>query len=68
MSSALLNGTMSSQEAAEYLSVSLATLKRWRGSGSGPEYIQLSERIIRYRQVDLDGWILKRRMNGQKKE
>ena len=61
MTSALLNGTMNTIEAAEYIGVSVVTLKRWRGKGQGPEYIEISDRIIRYRQTDLDSWILSKR-------
>jgi excisionase family DNA binding protein len=66
MTSALLTGTMNSLEAAEYLGVSVATLKRWRGQEAGPPYIQMGERLIRYRQTDLDRWILSnRKENGE---
>lgn len=65
MTSALLSGTMNSLEASHYLGVSIATLKRWRGKDEGPAYIRLSERIIRYRQTDLDRWIISSKQNGQ---
>ena len=64
MTSALLSGTMNTVQAAEYLSVSEATMKRWRSNGTGPEYIRLGERIIKYRQTDLDRWLIERRMSG----
>ena len=65
MTSALLAGTMTSLEAAKHLGVSLATLKRWRAAGSGPEFIRMGERIIRYRETDLDRWIISSKQNGQ---
>jgi excisionase family DNA binding protein len=52
---------MTTLEAAEYLGVSAATLKRWRGKKEGPEYMRLGERIIRYRSSDLDRWLLQAR-------
>jgi len=58
MTSALLSGTMNTAAAAEYVGVSEATLKRWRGNNTGPEYLRLGERIIKYRQTDLDRWLI----------
>ena len=66
MTSALLTGTMNTVEAARHLGVSVATLKRWRSNGQGPSYIRLSSAIIRYRETDLDRWILSSRQDGQK--
>ena len=57
MRSALLNGAMTTAEAARYLEMSEATLKRWRSQGIGPDFIRLGMRKIRYRQDDLDRWL-----------
>ena len=57
MRSALLNGAMTTTEAAKYLELSEATLKRWRSKGTGPKYFRLGQRKVRYRQEDLDGWL-----------
>lgn len=38
-------------EAAALLSVGVRTLERWRREGSGPVYLQLSRKTIRYRQT-----------------
>ena len=38
-------------EAAALLSVGVRTLERWRREGSGPAYLQLSRKTIRYRQT-----------------
>lgn len=59
MTSALLHRTMNTAAAAEYLDVSEATLKRWRQAGEGPKFIRLGKKLIKYRQSDLDHWILK---------
>ena len=65
MTSALLHGTINSKDAALYLGVSEATLKRWRQAKSGPEYIRLGERSIKYRTSDLDKYILDRRVHAE---
>jgi len=65
MTSALLAGTMNSKAAALYLGVSDATLKRWRQDKAGPDYIRLGERSIKYRQSDLDRYILDRRVSAE---
>ena len=57
MRSALLNGAMTTTEAAKYLELSEATLKRWRSQGLGPKFFRLGQRKVRYRQDDLDEWL-----------
>lgn len=47
-------------EAAEHLKVSAPLLKRLRLKGEGPAYARLSDRMIRYRVVDLDTWATER--------
>lgn len=63
MTSALLSGTMNTAAAAEYIGVSEPTLKRWRSNGTGPEYMRLGERIVKYRQTDLDRWLMNARQS-----
>jgi hypothetical protein len=46
-------------ETAEYIGVSIFTLRRWRKAGKVP-YVQLSDRLIGYRQSQRDA-ILKAR-------
>jgi hypothetical protein len=46
-------------EAAELLRLSERTLERLRVSGSGPKFVK-ADRSIRYREIDLDGWIASR--------
>ena len=47
---------LNSQEAAEYLSISHAALRKMRCVGQSPEYIRFMGNI-RYRIEDLDKWI-----------
>lgn len=51
---------MKSSEVATYLSVSQATLSRWRTFKTGPTWINLGslkDPLPRYRQSDLDAWL-----------
>jgi len=44
-------------DAAKLLSVTDRVLERWRSTGDGPAYIQLSRKTIRYRGHDLAAFI-----------
>ena len=46
---------LSTQQAADYLGVSLKTIAKWRVQGVGPAYRKIG-RIIKYLVNDLDGW------------
>ncbi len=48
---------LTARQAGELLGVSPETLERWRGAGTGPAFIKLSGRYIRYRQDDLEAFI-----------
>ena len=45
------------KQAARYLGISEAALRLWRSAGNGPRYYRAGEKLVRYRRVDLDGWI-----------
>jgi hypothetical protein len=46
-------------QATAYLSLAPGsnTLAKWRGSSTGPPFIRINERCIRYRRDDLAAWI-----------
>jgi hypothetical protein len=44
-------------EAADYLKSSTSTLAKRRLNGDGPSFTRIG-RAIRYRKVDLDGWMV----------
>ena len=44
---------LTTQQAAEFLSLKLTTLNQWRWSSKGPKYVRIEERTIRYRHQDL---------------
>jgi hypothetical protein len=45
---------MTAQEAADYLSVKVSTLAKWRKKGKGPRFSDALDRSPRYHQDDLD--------------
>ncbi len=42
--------------AAELLSVNPRTLQQWRLRGTGPKFVRISTRCVRYRYRDLMAW------------
>ena len=44
-------------EAARQLRVSVTGLRKWRREGTGPRYVRLGGRLIRYRQTDIAQWV-----------
>ncbi len=55
---------LTSRQAGELLGVSPETLERWRGAGTGPAYVRLSGRYIRYQPDDLEAFIQNARRNS----
>lgn len=47
---------MTEREAAEFLSVTLSCLRKWRARRVGPRHFKL-ERMIRYRLSDVVEWL-----------
>lgn len=48
---------LTSTETAKFLKVTHATIINWRRSGSGPQYINMGPRLVRYRLSDLESWL-----------
>lgn len=48
---------LTTAEAAEYIGFSEISLRRWRSQGTGPKYLKLGARRVRYRREDLDAWV-----------
>ncbi len=48
---------LNEKELAAWLGVSLPSLQRMRSSGSGPRFIQLSQRRIGYRKSAVERWL-----------
>jgi predicted DNA-binding transcriptional regulator AlpA len=48
---------------SKHLSVSLATLRRWRLDKRGPQYIKVGA-LVRYRPEDVESWLASRPVGG----
>lgn len=48
---------MSPKELSEYMGVGVSTLALWRATGTGPQYIKVLRRLVRYRRDDVDKWL-----------
>jgi predicted DNA-binding transcriptional regulator AlpA len=49
---------LTTAELAEYLDVSVTTIKNWRMSGKGPRALKLADsHTVRYRLIDVDRWL-----------
>jgi predicted DNA-binding transcriptional regulator AlpA len=51
---------MPTKAAADFLSISAFTLRKWRNRGYGPKMIQISPTRVGYRRRDLIDWIASR--------
>ena len=51
--------------AADYLSVSVDTLKGWRLAGTGPRLASNRHKFVRYRRADIDAWMAENAPTGE---
>jgi predicted DNA-binding transcriptional regulator AlpA len=47
---------LNEKQVANYLSISVATVRRWRLFRSGPKYLKIGS-AVRYKREDLETWI-----------
>ena len=59
----LFDPILSEEELAKWLATSRPTLQRQRSDGSGPPFVQLSERRIGYRKSAVEDWLVTRTIN-----
>ena len=52
---------LTEQQAAQFISFTPRALQAWRINGSGPDFIKISARAVRYRKRDLISWAEERR-------
>lgn len=63
----VMTDLMTSAEAADYLRVSDATLRRWRMQGRSPPYSKIGSKPM-YRRAILDDWIEGRQVTNTQQE
>jgi predicted DNA-binding transcriptional regulator AlpA len=51
---ALTVALMTEQELSSRWQISIKTLQRWRGQQTGPKFIKLENRSVRYRLTDIE--------------
>jgi predicted DNA-binding transcriptional regulator AlpA len=56
------NELLSQRQVALRLGVSARTIEGWRARGTGPPFLRLSARAVRYRLSDLERWLAQRRV------
>jgi predicted DNA-binding transcriptional regulator AlpA len=50
-------GLLNEHQAADRLGLKVQTLRNWRHKGTGPEYVRLEQRAIRYSAGALEAYI-----------
>lgn len=48
------------QQLAEHLGVTEGAVMQMAQRGTGPRFVKISERIVRYRRADVDEWLEQR--------
>jgi len=48
---------MPESDLAKMLDVSPRTIRRWRRNGTGPRYIKINDRVVRYHEIDVEDWL-----------
>ena len=49
---------LSEREVAERWGISQVTLQDWRSRQKGPPFIKLGGRMVRYRELDIEMWLI----------
>lgn len=62
------NKLMSTAAVSEYLGIAESTLAMYRVDGTGPKFIKVLRRMVRYRRRDVDEWLdaQTKTQNGEK--
>ena len=55
---------LSPSEVADLLGVPVKTLEQWRWKGTGPRFLRLPSRAVRYDAAELENWLDSRRMRS----
>lgn len=62
-----MSNLMTEEEVSKRLSVSLASLRRWRLLRKGPIFVKIGS-LVRYRPEDLDSWLVSLPTGGAQSE
>ena len=57
---------MTTEEAADFLGLSKSTLEHWRTVRTGPPFVRVGARSIRYRLEDLEAWLVEQTVETKK--
>jgi len=52
-----LESNMTTAQAAQYAGFAESTFEKYRVYGTGPRYLKLGKKSVRYRKADLDAWL-----------
>jgi predicted DNA-binding transcriptional regulator AlpA len=52
----MLNEFLTTEEASQFLKIGKSTLEQARLKGTGPKYIKIGPKIVRYRVDDIMSW------------
>ena len=52
-----MSDLLTTEEAAKLLRISKEQMKLWRRDGTGPSFVRVSPKIIRYDREDIVAWI-----------
>jgi predicted DNA-binding transcriptional regulator AlpA len=63
MSEQTLDPLLTERQLSVWLGISLPSLQRMRSNGTGPKFVQLSERRIGYRKSAIETWLSARTIN-----
>jgi predicted DNA-binding transcriptional regulator AlpA len=55
-----VDALLTEKDLAAWLGISLPSLQRMRSNGTGPRYVQISERRIGYRKNEVETWLTAR--------
>lgn len=58
---------LSQRQVAMLLGVSGRTIEGWRARGTGPPFLRLSARAVRYRSSDIEQWLDQRRVADERR-
>ena len=59
------NSLLTEQQAANFIAVSVAALRKWRVQGRGPVFLKLGT-LVRYRLEDINKWLSTRPQGGER--